>query len=138
MKTKFNGILTLFLALIVQISFAQQRTISGIVSDGSGPLPGVNIVIKGSTIGTESDFDGKYSITAKSGDILIFSYLGYKITNQTVGSSIKTNRGPVIKFLAICNLCCIPPENAVGRSSIRSSLISTRSNQSTACSRISP
>jgi len=91
MKTKFNGILTLFLALIVQVSFAQQRTITGIVSDGSGPLPGVSIIIKDSKVGTESDFDGKYSITAKSGDILIFSYLGYKIINQTVGSSTKIN-----------------------------------------------
>ena len=46
MKTKFNGILTLFLALIVQISFAQQRTISGTVFDESGPLPGVSILLK--------------------------------------------------------------------------------------------
>ena len=77
MKTKFKGILTLFLALVVQVSFAQQRTITGKVSDGSGPLPGVSVVIKGSTIGTETDFDGKYSIKASSGDILIFRYIRY-------------------------------------------------------------
>ena len=87
MKTKFKGILTLFLALVVQISFAQQRTITGKVSDGSGPLPGVSIIVKGSTIGTETDFDGKYSIKASSGDILIFRYLGYLSINKTIESS---------------------------------------------------
>ena len=87
MKTKFKGILTLFLALVVQISFAQQRTISGKVSDGSGPLPGVSVVVKGSTIGTETDFDGKYSIKASSGDILTFRYLGYLSIDKTIGSS---------------------------------------------------
>ena len=87
MKTKFKGILTLFLALVVQVSFAQQRTITGKVSDGSGPLPGVSVVIKGSTIGTETDFDGKYSIKASSGDILIFRYIGYLSINATIGSS---------------------------------------------------
>jgi hypothetical protein len=58
MKTKFNGILTLLLALVVQITFAQSKTISGIVSDESGPLPGVSIIIKGTGTGTETDFDG--------------------------------------------------------------------------------
>ena len=41
MKTKFNGILTLLLAFMVQMTFAQERTISGTVSDETGPLPGV-------------------------------------------------------------------------------------------------
>lgn len=91
MKTKFNVILTLFLALVVQISFAQQKTISGIVSDESGPLPGVSILIKGTNIGTESDFDGKYSIKAKTGDILVFRYLGYKKTEIKVSTSSTIN-----------------------------------------------
>ena len=87
MKTKFKGILTLFLALVVQFSFAQQKTITGKVSDGSGPLPGVSIIVKGSTIGTETDFDGKYSIKASSEDILIFRYLGYLSIDKTIGAS---------------------------------------------------
>ena len=45
------------------------------------------MVIKGSTIGTETDFDGKYSIKASSGDILIFRYIGYLSINATIGSS---------------------------------------------------
>ena len=74
MRTKFNGILTLLLALSVQFVFAQ-KTISGTVSDEAGPLPGVNVVIKGTKIGVETDFDGKYSIQAKQGDVIQFSYI---------------------------------------------------------------
>ena len=91
MKTKFNGILTLLLALVVQISFAQEKTVSGTVSDNSGALPGVSILIKGTTTGTDTDFDGKYSIKTKAGDVLSFSYLGYKTVERTVGSSSTIN-----------------------------------------------
>ncbi len=91
MKTKFNGILTLLLALVVQISFAQEKTISGTVSDTTGGLPGVSVIIKGTVTGTETDFNGKYSIKAKAGDILSFSYLGYKTVEKTVGSSNTIN-----------------------------------------------
>jgi len=82
MKTKFNGILTLLLALIVQVSFAQEKTVSGTVSDESGSLLGVSILIKGTTTGSETDFDGNYSIRAKSGDVLVYSYLGYKTVEK--------------------------------------------------------
>lgn len=85
MKTKFNGILALLLALVVQISFAQDKTISGTVSDEAGSLPGVTVLKKGTTQGTETDFDGNYSIKAKSGDILIFSFVGMKTLEKTVG-----------------------------------------------------
>ena len=91
MKTKFNGILTLLLAFVVQFSFAQQKTISGTVSDESGSLPGVSILIKGTISGTETDFDGKYSIKAKTGDILVFRYLGYKSIDRTIGNSTSIN-----------------------------------------------
>jgi len=91
MKTKFNGILTLLLALVVQISFAQEKTISGTVSDESGVLPGVSVLIKGTTTGTETDFDGKYSVSVKSGDVLIFRYLGYKVVEKVVGNSNTIN-----------------------------------------------
>jgi TonB-dependent SusC/RagA subfamily outer membrane receptor len=87
MKTKFNGILTLLLAFVVQISFAQEKTISGTVSESSDVLPGVSVVIKGTTKGVETDFGGKYTIKAKTGDILVFRYLGYNITEKTVGTS---------------------------------------------------
>ena len=82
-----KSILTLFLALVVQISFAQEKTVSGTVSDTSGVLPGVSVSIKGTVKGTETNFDGKYSIKAKTGDVLSFSYLGYKTVERTIDDS---------------------------------------------------
>jgi len=64
-------------------------TITGIVSDDLGPMYGANIVIKESTIGTSTDFDGKYSIKVNEGDILTFSYLGFK-TIEIIVDSKKT------------------------------------------------
>ena len=87
MKTKFNQILTLFIALLVQVSFAQEKTISGTVSDESGALPGVSVVVEGTSNGVETDFDGKYSIKAAQGDVLTFSYLGYTTSRETVGAA---------------------------------------------------
>ncbi|WP_055442887.1 SusC/RagA family TonB-linked outer membrane protein [Lacinutrix himadriensis] len=90
MKTKFSGILTLLLAFVVQFTFAQGKTISGTVSDENGlPLPTATVIIKGTTTGTSTDFDGNYSIAANQGDVLIFSYVGYANQNQTVGASNK-------------------------------------------------
>ena len=92
MKTKFSGILTLLLAFVVHLSFAQEKIISGTVSDESGmPLPGVNIIVKGTTNGTQTDFDGNYSITASVGDVLTFTYVGLKTVEQAVGSANTIN-----------------------------------------------
>ena len=91
MKTKFNGILTLLLALAVQFTFAQEKTVTGTVSDETGPLPGVSVVIKGTTTGTETDFDGNYTIQAKEGDVLSFSFIGMAPKEVTVGASSTIN-----------------------------------------------
>ncbi|WP_372746245.1 SusC/RagA family TonB-linked outer membrane protein [Lutibacter sp.] len=91
MKTKFNGFLMLLLALMVQISFAQEKTVTGKVSDASGPLPGVTVIIKGTKTGTQTDFDGNYSIKAKVGAVLQFSFMGMSTTVQTVGTSNTIN-----------------------------------------------
>ncbi|MDP2061155.1 MAG: TonB-dependent receptor plug domain-containing protein, partial [Flavobacteriaceae bacterium] len=88
MRTKFRGILTLLLALVVQMTFAQEKTVSGTVTESSGqPLPGASVVVRGTTKGTQTDFDGKYSIKANVGDVLVFSYVGMETTTQTVGAS---------------------------------------------------
>ncbi len=92
MKTKLNGLLALFLALVVQITFAQEKTISGTVTDQDGlPLPGVNIVVMGTTNGTQTDFDGKYSITGDVDQVLLFSFLGQKDVRRTIGASTTVN-----------------------------------------------
>ncbi|CAL2083255.1 conserved hypothetical protein [Tenacibaculum sp. 190524A05c] len=71
-------------------------TVSGIVSDDSGPLPGVSIQLENSIVGTESDFDGKFVFPQKlkKGDVLIFSFVGMdtqkiKIENDTTVSNIE-------------------------------------------------
>ncbi|PHS03770.1 MAG: hypothetical protein COA88_15040 [Kordia sp.] len=88
MKTKFNGILTLLLAFVVQLTFAQEKTISGTVVDETNmPLPGATVVIKGTTTGAATDFDGKYSINANVGDILSYSYAGYLNQDIPIGVS---------------------------------------------------
>ncbi len=81
----------LFLGLIVQVTFAQKKSISGSVSDASGKLPGVSVAIKGTSLGTETDFEGNYTISATIGDILVFSYLGYKSSEEKVGTASTIN-----------------------------------------------
>ncbi len=84
----FNVIL-----LVPALMFAQQ-TVSGTVteSEGNGGLPGVGIIIKGSTVGTTTDFDGHYTMNnVKVGDILVFSYMGFNTQEVTVGSSTTIN-----------------------------------------------
>ncbi len=61
---------------MVQLSFAQTKTVRGIVTSDSEPLPGVSVIIKGTTIGTETDFDGNYTIKASQGDVLVFGFIG--------------------------------------------------------------
>lgn len=76
----------LLLAFVVQFTFAQERTISGNVTDESGPLPGVSVLIDGTTIGTETDFDGNYTLNANVGNVLNFSFVGMTNISKTVGS----------------------------------------------------
>ncbi|NKI33234.1 SusC/RagA family TonB-linked outer membrane protein [Croceivirga thetidis] len=92
MKTRFNGILTLLLALLVHLSYAQDKTITGNVTDQNGlPLPGVNIVVEGTTNGTQSDFDGNYAISASEGQTLLFTYIGQKAERRAVGAGTTIN-----------------------------------------------
>ena len=62
MRSKFKWIFTLLLAFSMQFSFAQEKTVTGTVTEGGLPLPGVSVVIKGTTQGTQTDMDGNYSI----------------------------------------------------------------------------
>ncbi|MEB3344888.1 SusC/RagA family TonB-linked outer membrane protein [Aquimarina gracilis] len=92
MKTSIRGLLMLFLALVVHFSYAQEKTVTGTVTDNGGtPLPGVNIFIKGTNSGTQSDFDGNYSINVNQGGVLTFSYLGFATQEVSVGSGNQIN-----------------------------------------------
>lgn len=88
MKQKIKGFLMLLFALSTQLFFAQEKTISGTVSDNAGiPLPGVSVLVKGTKSGTQTDFDGKYVIKASSNQVLVFSYIGMKTQEAIVSSS---------------------------------------------------
>ncbi len=74
------------LSAIHIIALSQVITVEGVVTGGDGEtIPGVNVVIKGTTRGTITDADGNYSISASPGDTLIFSYVGYLAENVAVG-----------------------------------------------------
>ncbi|PNW29299.1 SusC/RagA family TonB-linked outer membrane protein [Formosa algae] len=88
MKTKLRGILTLFLAFVVQLTFAQEKTVSGTVTGEDGlPLPGTTISVVGTSSGTSTDFDGNYTIKASAGSKLKYSFMGFISQEITLGMS---------------------------------------------------
>ncbi|MDE7128691.1 MAG: carboxypeptidase-like regulatory domain-containing protein, partial [Bacteroidales bacterium] len=80
-------ILSLFgLLLFMQFSFAQAVTVSGVVTseDDGLPLPGVSVVIKGTTSGTSTDLDGAYTINVSQGQTLLFTSIGFVYVEQKI------------------------------------------------------
>jgi TonB-linked SusC/RagA family outer membrane protein len=93
MKLKLTWLLTLFMAFVMQFSFAQEKIVTGTVTTAEDglPLPGASVIVKGTSRGQQTDFDGKFSINAKQGDVLIISYVGMKNTEINVGASNSYN-----------------------------------------------
>ncbi|OBX26222.1 TonB-linked SusC/RagA family outer membrane protein [Gelidibacter algens] len=93
MKLKLTWLMTLFMAFVMQISLAQEKAVSGTVTsvtDGL-PLPGVNVIVKGTTRGAQTDFDGNYTINVSVGETLAFSFVSMKSTEVIVGASNTIN-----------------------------------------------
>lgn len=91
MKKTINWLFMLFL-LGISWAQAQEKSISGTVTDQDNiPLPGVNIIVEGTTNGTQTDFDGNYAIQGSEGKALIFSYLGQKSVRQLIGANNTMN-----------------------------------------------
>ena len=87
MKKKCIWVFMLYL-MGISMAYSQEKTVSGNVTDETGiPLPGVNILIKGTTTGIQTDFDGNYAIQANEGQILMFSYIGQQSVDITIGQS---------------------------------------------------
>ena len=91
MKINLNSFLLIL--LLCPIFIFGQTSINGIVTDeiSSSPIAGVNVLVKDSNTGTATDFDGNYSINLKKGDILSFSYVGYKTQQVTLGDQTTLN-----------------------------------------------
>src|SRR5690606_1705881 len=70
----------------------EQFQVTGTVTDENGvPLPGASVVVKGTTTGTVTDFDGKYSIDVVSTGTLVFSYIGYRTIEVAVSGNPNIN-----------------------------------------------
>ncbi|MGB3144758.1 MAG: TonB-dependent receptor [Maribacter sp.] len=86
MKQKLKWILTPLLVFFISFSYSQENTVTGMVTDQNGlPLPGVSVVVVGTTNGTQTDFDGNYAINVNQGQALRFSYIGQKTVIKNVG-----------------------------------------------------
>ena len=81
----------LLVGAIMCFGLAKAQTVSGNVSDDNGPLLGASVVVKGTANGTTADFDGNFTIQAGSGDILVFSYVGYTAQEVAVGNQTTIN-----------------------------------------------
>jgi len=86
-------VLILFLSFFCLNTFAQKHEVTGVISSGEDgtPIPFASVVVKGTTIGTSSDFDGKYSIEASPEDVLVFSMIGFSSQEITVGDKTEIN-----------------------------------------------
>ncbi len=92
-RKNLKVVLFLFAMLAYGLSYAQVKTITGKITDaGNGEaLPGVTIVVKGTTNGTITNFDGDYSINVEEGQTLAFSFIGYTAQEMVVGASSVIN-----------------------------------------------
>ncbi|SMO67252.1 iron complex outermembrane recepter protein [Saccharicrinis carchari] len=81
------------LFMITTVAMAQQMTVSGTVIDADfgDPLPGVTVAIKGTTSGTITTPDGRYTLTANKGDVLIYSFIGFTTQEVIVGDQQTIN-----------------------------------------------
>ena len=84
------GVMCLFLMFLGTTSLSAQRKVMGNVSDANGAIPGVSVVVKGTTVGTVTDVDGNFSLDVKSNDAtLVISSVGY--TSQEVAVGAESN-----------------------------------------------
>lgn len=92
MKQKLPYLLSFILVLFMLTAAAQDRRITGTVAgDDGAPLPGVSIAIKGTNVSTQTNAEGAYSITASQGAVLVYSFIGLKSEERTIGSSSVIN-----------------------------------------------
>nr|WP_315151291.1 TonB-dependent receptor [uncultured Flavobacterium sp.] len=89
MKIKFKCFLSLLFVLFVHIASAQEIKVTGKVTDQAGmPVPGANVLIKGTKSSVETGFDGEFTIDAKKGDNLIVTYIGLKTVEIEASTSV--------------------------------------------------
>ena len=87
------ALFVVFFMILTQMSWAQQKPITGKVTDelSGEALPGVTVVVEGTTLGTTTDFDGNYSIAVSNGQSLVFSYIGYEKSTILIQGQTELN-----------------------------------------------
>lgn len=90
-KSHCKKLLVFLTFLISGMVMGQETTVTGTISDPDGPLPGVNIIEKGTTNGVTTDFDGNYTITVPADAVLVFSYIGYLTQEIPVNGNTSLN-----------------------------------------------
>lgn len=92
MKSKVTSLLLMLLLFPVMSVMAQTSTVKGIVTDTSGePLIGVSVIVEGTTFGTQTNIDGEFSVKAKAGEMLKFTYIGYRTVTMPAPESGQMN-----------------------------------------------
>jgi TonB-linked SusC/RagA family outer membrane protein len=129
MKLKLTWLLTLFMAFVMQLSFGQERDITGTVTTATDglPLPGVTVIVKGTSRGTQTDFDGKYSIKANTGDVLMFSYVSMTKIEKRVGETGTINLSMEDDVAALDEIVITGYNGATNSSKIASALTTVTS-----------
>lgn len=96
-RKNLNVLILMLSLLLGNLAMAQQTVLTGKVTDSSSgePLPGVSIVVKGTTNGTITNVDGIFNLNAKKGDVIQFSFVGYKTQDVIVQDQKKINIGLV-------------------------------------------
>ena len=86
----FKVLLMFIVGLFLSVNtFAQQIVVKGIVKDTTGePIIGANVIVKGTTNGTITDFDGNFLLNANKGDIIIISFIGYRSQEAQAAASM--------------------------------------------------
>lgn len=110
---KFHKIIYLilfaFFLITADQAWAQERSITGTVTDSSNGegLPGVNVLIKGTSTGAVTDVDGKFTISAKPADVLTISYVGYLTEEVTVGNQSVINVSLIIDLQTLSEVVVV-------------------------------
>ncbi len=87
----FRDIRMLAILLLSSMAMSFAQTVTGTVTADGQPLPGATVVVKGTSTGTSTDFDGNYTINASSDNTLVFSYVGYSTKEVLVGNQTTIN-----------------------------------------------
>jgi len=103
MRTKLLMLFAVLGLMLSQSIYAQPKTVTGTVTDATTneSLPGVNVIIKNTTTGTTTDYNGAYSISVAPGQVLVFTFVGYASQEVTVGASnrIDVRLSPDVEFI---------------------------------------